>query len=694
MIVKSVKVRFADGSTEECHSPEKSAEGNMHRFVCGSGEAKIEFHEGLMSLSMDFMKPLNSFEFIEIHLDAAVSSRLLVLTTHTDVGQIYGPGFGYYNSLAVDRTPTVERPSDTPIYPPKFRDIDHITYTRGFPCWTYPIVIENPSDIPRYSVFTLFREGDEYVAMLTLSNSYTTSYIGEGLKITVFMGKEEYSVPRSWILSIGRDRDPYKAIEKCIYNASKVSSFRLRKDKRKPLFLYGLGWCSWNALLVEDLSHDNVIRIVRGLLSRGVPITWIIIDDGWQKEVRKGREWFIRVLQELRADEKKFPGDLSKTASELRAMGIRFVGLWHTINIHWGGCEENVLKTLGVDGYKSPFTKTYVPPPYMDKAYQFYNNFFRWVKSNGFDFVKIDNQWVIHALYWGSTPVGEAARGVELSMQLALESNKLDVLNCMSMAPENYCNFLLSNAMRVSIDYIPFWRADAKLHTLFSIYNSLVFSHIAYPDYDMWITYDPYAKVHAVSRIFSGGPIYITDRHPEKTDVELLKRIVLPTGEVVRVDEPGIPTRDILLRDPYNEPILLKIASKVGNCIALALFNINRNDIDIGEDISLDILPYTIDHEKYVYYKVFTGERGVMDRSGRIRIVLKPLETEIIVFSPIDNEKSVIGLKEYLLPPYPIEIISIDNKIIIKPKASGTLIYYRDGRFIEQLVNRNQIVEL
>jgi len=119
--------------------------------------------------------------------------------------------------------------------------------------------------------------------------------------------------------------------------------------------------------------------------------------------------------------------------------------------------------------------------------------------------VKIDNQWAVNALYWGAQKVAEASRDIELALQVAAEEKDLNVLNCTSMAPENYYNFVLSNAMRVSEDYIPFWAANAKPHTLFSVYNSLLFSHIAYPDYDMWITYDPNERLHAVFRIFSGA---------------------------------------------------------------------------------------------------------------------------------------------------------------------------------------------
>ncbi|MEL9940713.1 MAG: Sip1-related alpha-galactosidase [Ignisphaera sp.] len=688
--ISNASIIYADGSKEECSLVESNAKRELLK--CEGATIEIAFEGGLIGVEVKSLKPLNSFIFAEIGLEIGFSDRVLALTLHPDAASIYSQAFAYYNLLAVDRTPTTPRPSDAPQYPPSFGDITHIEFAKRSPCWTYPVIV-NANSIPSYTVFVLGDIGGDFIAVLLLSNGDVTAYMGRGLKVSLFLGKERLYVRRSWIMSIGISSNPYEAIRKSVEYASRKAVLKTREMKRRPLFIDKLGWCSWNALLTDDLSHDNVIKIVKGLIDRGVPIRWVIIDDGWQKEVRKGGEWFMRVLADLNANE-RFPNGLKAVVDELKRLGIEYAGLWHTINIHWGGFEKQVSEKIGVEGFKLPIIDSFVPPPQIERALKFYTEFLKWVKGNGFDFVKVDNQWSIHALYWGEETVGESAKNIQIALQVAAKINGLDILNCMSMAPEDYSNYFLSNAMRVSIDYIPFWKADAKLHTMFSVYNSLLFSHIAYPDYDMWISYDPYATIHAVSRVFSGGPIYITDRHPEKTNIDLLKKIVLPSGETVKVDEPGLPTKDILFRDPYNENVLLKIASRIRDSYVLAIMNVNRDGIEIEERVGLDVLPYSIADGRYVYYMVFSGKRGVIDRSERVDIKLKELEAEVVVFTPIENEKAVIGLKEYVLPPYPIMIYKLGNRVFVKAKTFGTLVYYANGVFKEAIVGEGQVLEM
>jgi len=262
------------------------------------------------------------------------------------------------------------------------------------------------------------------------------------------------------------------------------------------------------------------------------------------------------------------------------------------------------------------------------------------------------------------------------------------------MAPEGYSNYFYSNVMRVSKDYVPFWKADAKLHTLLSVYSSLLFSYLAYPDYDMWMSYDPHAKIHAVARVFSGGPIYITDRHPEKTDVELLKMLVLPDGEVIRVDEPGLLTRDILFIDPYNEKALLKIASRSRHTYVVALINVNREGIEIEDEISLEDMPYRVEDKSYVYYMVFSGKWGFATPKDRVKVSLKELDAEVVVFSPIKSGKSVIGLKEFILPPYPVKVIEAEDKLAVKPRTSGTLIYIENSTLHQVKISKDLAIVL
>jgi len=695
--IKYIEVIYDDGSKERCdlgNIIKESEHKEKYNYLSNSAKLSILFDQYTLGLVGEFRKPTNNRFFMNIGIEIQGAEKLLVLSNNPSYHSAYDNGF-YYTDVAADRKPKGPIPPDKPEYPVEAKPMEPDEYIKGFPCWAYPLTLFSVDDIPRYTLFALVRAKKKYYALLALTSGDVTGFIGPSSKLELFIGQKTNNIDLSWFLSIGIDEDPYIAVEKAVNYATTKIPLKHRSTKKEPLFLNKLGWCSWNALLTEDLSRDNILRIVRGLIEKGIPVRWVIIDDGWQDEAKRADIWYERVLRRLSADKKKFPNGLREIVMRLKKLGVEMVGLWHTINVHWSGFERAVVDALKVDSYYSTRMKSHIPPAEMSKAVQFYTKFFRWIKENGFDFVKVDNQWIIHALYWDKHTVGEAARNIQLALQVSAAINGLDILNCMSMTPENYSNYFLSNVLRISGDYIPLWKGDARLHTLFSVYNSLLFSHIAYPDYDMWMTYDPYAKVHAVARIFSGGPIYITDRHPERTDVRLIKRIVLPNGEVIRVDEPGLPTRDILFKDPYNEEALLKIASRSRHTYVMALFNINRNGKEIEEHISLDILPYNVPEGKYAYYKVFSNEKGIINRNDEIPIRLQELDTEILVISPIINGTAIIGLTEYLLPAYPLTVMTLDNgRLLIITRVSGTLLTYKEGKFISRKVMEGEMTIL
>ncbi|MBS7613040.1 raffinose synthase [Candidatus Bathyarchaeota archaeon] len=697
--IASVTVAFADKSSSLCEYEGLRKEDiyEVHRYKCRDAIIDIYVSSDGKSCILGFsaasLKNLDSERPLEIELASSRSRKALVLTTHKDAAKCYSNAFGYYNQIAIGKEPRGSKPPDDPEYPPKLSYIEHEEYTRGYPCWSYPMLSEDFDQIPYYSIFLLANYGSEYLALLTLTNGHTTTYIEPGLKLRAFLGETMKNVELNWMASISIDCDPYNAVKTCIKYASSYVMFKLRRLKKQPIFIDRIGWCSWNALLTEDLSHYNVIGIVKGLLDRGLRLGWVVIDDGWQDEVRK-EDWPRRILRRLSANE-RFPEGLKGVVEGLKKLGVDLVGLWHTINIHWSGFDRTLAEELNVKSYFSMFNESYVPPSTLNEAFEFYEKFFSWVKINGLDFVKVDNQWVIHVLYDGDYSVGRASKNVELALQSAAYAKGLDILNCMCMAPENYSHFLFSNAMRISMDYIPFWKADAKLHTIFSVYNALLFSHITYPDYDMFMSYDPYAKVHAVARLFSSGPIYITDREPAKTDLDLLKRFILPDGRLVKVDEPALPTRDILFRDPYNEPILLKIASKAGRSIVVAAFNVNRIGEQVEDSLTLDALPLTVERGEYVYYKVFGNEYGLLKTGEKLNISLGELEVEVITLAPVKNGRAVVGLKEYILPSALIKVLeAVDGRIFVKAATSGTLLYYSNGVFNEAKVEKESPIEV
>jgi len=77
----------------------------------------------------------------------------------------------------------------------------------------------------------------------------------------------------------------------------------------------------------------------------------------------------------------------------------------------------------------------------------------------------------------------------------------------------------------------------------------------------------PAAEAHAAARAVSGGAVYVSD-YPGKHDFELLKRLVLPDGSVLRAALPGRPTADCLFSDVLRDN---KSVLKVPPCLCRSL---------------------------------------------------------------------------------------------------------------------------
>lgn len=616
--------------------------------LCGRGVLKV-LVEGDASSGVVGVEGRAEEEFAEWPVEISLDVRPQALVAATNAS-IYD-GAWACNEAYVGRG----RPEDCAGLPsnyPKKPSVDLDVSKWWLQPWATPYFGDDFPDLLPFTIALLAQLKDGgYLALLAASSQDLSGYLWEGWTLRAYMGVKSRTITRSLVLAYGLSADPYEAVKRAWAALAARANLKLRKDKRRPPFLDYLGWCSWNAFLT-DVSARGVLDVVRRLRERGLPISWVLIDDGWQKERRVEQPCCInRVITSLSPDEARFPGGFEEAIGALRSLGIKWVGLWHTLNVHWGGFDDAVDEAFGRLGI--PYGSAKAPPPAFPEALQLYRGLYNALK--GFDFVKVDNQCSSRlAARHAGEKVGRAAGALQTALQLAAEEAGLDVLNCMSMNPENYSNYFSSNIMRTSNDYIPYWREGARLHALSNAYNSLFFSELVWPDFDMFSTYDPYAKLHLVLRVFSGGPLYITDRDPERTNANLLKMAVLPNGEVVKVDSPAVPTRDVLFENPYRGRKLLKLASTVRGKAAVALCNVS--DRRVADGLTPDVLPFRAPAD--VYYKVFAREGG--RTYGRIDIELEPLDCEVVVLS----RPGLVGLAEYILPPYPI----VDGK----PIAPGT----------------------
>jgi hypothetical protein len=89
----------------------------------------------------------------------------------------------------------------------------------------------------------------------------------------------------------------------------------------------------------------------------------------------------------------------------------------------------------------------------------------------------------------------------------------------------------------------------------------------------------------ATAAAAAGGPVYVSDR-PGQHDFDILRRLVLPDGSVLRCQLPGRPTPDCLLCDVSRDgKTVLKVRARV------ALIKVEIPDCCMTTGFPLQLLP-------------------------------------------------------------------------------------------------------
>ncbi|KHN03606.1 Putative galactinol--sucrose galactosyltransferase 6 [Glycine soja] len=183
--------------------------------------------------------------------------------------------------------------------------------------------------------------------------------------------------------------------------------------------------------------------------------------------------------------------------------------------------------------------------------------------------------------------------------------------------------------------------------------------------YDHLHSYLASAGVDGVKVDVHGGPIYVSDA-PGKHNFDLLKKLVLPDGSILRARLPGRPTKDCLFTDPARDGVsLLKIwnMNKLGgvlgvyNCQGAAWSATERKNAfhhstDSGAavitgyvrgcDVHL-IADAAADDDwngDCALYSHYSGQLIVLPHNVALPVSLKVLEHEVYAVAPV---KKVLG---------------------------------------------------
>lgn len=435
---------------------------------------------------------------------------------------------------------------------------------------------------------------------------------------------------------------------------------RLRRDKRLPAFVDQFGWCTWDAFY-QDVSHENVLTGLESFTQGGVQPKYLILDDGWQtiRTMPSGE----KRLAAFDANE-NFPQGLRETVQATKEnFGIETFLVWHAMTGYWGGVDGDTLPGYGVRSvarHFSPGIRHYgtgpeeywgpvvglVPP---EQIYRFYQDYHRHLREAGVDGVKVDTQATLEGVAAGSGGRVHLMRcaheGLEGSVQTQFDGN---LINCMSCANEMLYGALASTLTRTSTDFFPNKPASHGLHLYVNAQVSTWFSEFIHPDWDMFQSAHPMGWFHAMGRAVSGSPVYVSDK-PGAHDFDLLRRMVLPDGSVLRAEGPGRPTRDCLFHDPTREPVLLKVWNR-SRCGAglIGVFNCLSPE-DGLETVSGVVSPADVPGlagDEFAVYAHTSQELRCLAHDDHWEMALAPLTAEIVTLVPIVDGFAPIGLPE------------------------------------------------
>ncbi|MED6149780.1 putative galactinol--sucrose galactosyltransferase 2 [Stylosanthes scabra] len=392
--------------------------------------------------------------------------------------------------------------------------------------------------------------------------------------------------------------NPFQVINQAVKAVEKhMQTFSHREKKRLPSFIDWFGWCTWDAFYT-DVTAEGVEQGLKSLSEGGTPPRFLIIDDGWQQIESKPKEADDCIVQEGSQfatrltgikENAKFQknGQNNEQVSGLKHVvdeakknhNVKNVYVWHALAGYWGGVKP---AAVGMEHYEtalaypvqSPGVLGNQPDIVMDslavhglglvhpkKVFNFYNELHAYLASCGVDGVKVDVQNIIETLGAGHGGRVSLTRSYHHALEASIARNFPDngCIACMCHNTDGLYSAKQTAVVRASDDFYPRDPASHTIHVSSVAYNTLFLGEFMQPDWDMFHSLHPAAEYHAAARAIGGCPIYVSDK-PGNHNFDLLKKLVLPDGSVLRAQLPGRPTCDCLFADPARDGIsLLKI---------------------------------------------------------------------------------------------------------------------------------------
>ncbi|TVU44474.1 hypothetical protein EJB05_03917 [Eragrostis curvula] len=366
-----------------------------------------------------------------------------------------------------------------------------------------------------------------------------------------------------------------------------------------------------------------------------------------------------------------------------REHGVKYVYVWHAMAGYWGGVKP---AAEGMEHYESALAYPVQSPGVMGnqpdivmdslsvlglglvhprKALSFYDELHSYLASCGVDGVKVDVQNIIETLGAGHGGRVSLTRAYHHALEASVARNFPDngCISCMCHNTDMLYSARQTAVVRASDDFYPRDPASHTIHISSVAYNTLFLGEFMQPDWDMFHSLHPAAEYHGAARAIGGCPIYVSDK-PGNHNFELLKKLVLPDGSVLRAQLPGRPTRDCLFADPARDGASLLKIWNVNKCNGVVgVFNcqgagwcrvtkktrvhdaapgtltgtVRADDVDALAGLVAGGGPGNTWTGEAVVYAHRSGELVRLPRGATLPVTLKVLEFELFHVCPVTD---------------------------------------------------------
>jgi hypothetical protein len=201
------------------------------------------------------------------------------------------------------------------------------------PWWMYPSFGSDFTALAPRTQSLLVKSGALNYHLLPLT--------GNNFRCEFNAGKLEFTSDTSGIchltgdfLAVSVSTDPFIAVRNNYAYAREIGaiSVPLRSERILPELFRGFGWCTWDAFY-SDVTSAKIYEKLDEFKTKGIPVKWVIIDDGWMSTHNK-------MLSGFDVNYIKFPEGLKATITKMKTeYGIEKVGVWHAFNGYWHGVD-------------------------------------------------------------------------------------------------------------------------------------------------------------------------------------------------------------------------------------------------------------------------------------------------------------------------------------------------------------------